>query len=499
MLFVPREPFSSALPGLTPPRAVPSDLVMAVATRVLPADIVQKAVLLSIFVLACAGMAVVCETQPALARLAAGVFYAWNPYAGERLIIGHWALLLGYAGLPWVLRAATRPDLASWRGAARLALVMVPAIVGGFAAMTVTALVVIPAALFQPAQLSRSMKRAGTALGLLAAGSLPWLIPSLLHPVYADPAGVAAFAARADTPFGAFGSLLMLGGEWNAQTVPKGYGGGWSVLWLAVVLAALAGFILLGRWRLGRCWAPLCVAAAAGLAVAAIGVPAPGRDLLRAATGFWPGIAVFRDAQQFIAPLALAEAAGLGLVAAWAMNPGSFGTKKQRTATVDPAGAALGVLALLVPVLLLPGLAWGAAGRLRPAWYPASWLAAARMIDESRTPGAVLLLPWVADRTPAWNHGERMLDPWSRLVSRQVIWNDGTTVAGLPLAPDGPAARRLDRAVSGGGPLTGVLRAAGVRFVICDPNGPGSSPAQRLSGSVVLVSRPGLTVYRLPG
>ena len=184
MLFVPREPFSSALPGLAPPRAVPSDLVLAVLTRALPADIVQKAVLLSIFVLACAGMAVVCESQPVLARLAAGVFYAWNPYVAERLIIGHWALLLGYAGLPWVLRAVTRPDLASWRGAARLALVMVPAVVGGFAAMTVTALVVVPAAL-----LSGSVKRAATALGLLAAGSLPWLIPSLLHPVYADPAG----------------------------------------------------------------------------------------------------------------------------------------------------------------------------------------------------------------------------------------------------------------------------------------------------------------------
>ena len=191
--------------------------------------------------------------------------------------------------------------------------------------------------------------------------------------MYADPVrGVAAFAARADTPFGAFGSLLMLGGEWNAQTVPKGYGGGWSALWLAVVLAALAGFILLGRRRLGRSWAPLCVAAAAGLAVASVGVTAPGRDLLRATTGLWPGIAVFRDAQQFIAPLALAEAAGLGLVVAWAMNPGSFGTKKLGTKTrgtgsVDAAGAALGVLALLVPVLLLPGLAWGAAGS--PAAY----------------------------------------------------------------------------------------------------------------------------------
>ena len=64
--------------------------------------------------------------------------------------------------------------------------------------------------------------------------------PALADPVRCcarvrRPGGVAAFAARADTPFGSLGSLLMLGGVWNAQAVPAGYGGGWSVLWLALV------------------------------------------------------------------------------------------------------------------------------------------------------------------------------------------------------------------------------------------------------------------------
>src|SRR6516164_9057505 len=105
MVFVPREPFSAALPGLAPPRAVPSDLVIATASRIVPGDIAQKLVLLAIFVLGCAGAAALLDREPLLARLAGGVFYAWNPYVAERLIIGQWALLLGYAGLPWVLRA----------------------------------------------------------------------------------------------------------------------------------------------------------------------------------------------------------------------------------------------------------------------------------------------------------------------------------------------------------------------------------------------------------
>jgi hypothetical protein len=351
----------------------------------------------------------------------------------------------------------------------------------------------VPAAL-----LTRDAAKAAVAIGLLAVGCLPWFIPSLLHPVYADPAAVAAFAARADTPFGSVGSLLMLGGAWNAQTVPKGYGGAWSALWLGIVLVALAGY--LASVRRERRWPGLGIAAIAGFLIACVGVTAAGRDVLRSVIGAWPGAAVLRDAQQFIAPLALVEACGFGVAVAWVTNPGSFGkNREKRPAAGDPAGPAIGVFALLAPVLLLPGLAWGAGGRLQPAWYPASWLAAARMIDASPQHGDVLLLPWETDRTPPWNHGEAMLDPWPRLLSRPVIWNDGTRVGGVELAPDDPRARRLNAAIRGGGPLTAVLRAAGVRFVVDDADGPGQQAGPRLPGSVLLIDHPGLTVYQLPG
>ena len=516
MVFVPREPFTAAMFGLGggAPRAVPSDFAVAVASRLLPADIVQKLVLLLIFMLACSGAAALLDREPALARLAAAVFYAWNPYVAERLIIGQWALLLGYAGLPWVLRAMfLAEDVSTRRGAARLALALLPAVVGGFAAMAVTALVVVPVALC-----TRRARTVAVALAALAVGSLPWLIPSFLHAVYADPGGVAAFAARADTPFGTLGSLVMLGGTWNATTVPKAYGGPWSAVWLATVLAAGAGYALLGRRRWPRSqWLGLAAGAVAGLLIASIGVTGAGRALLRGAIGFWPGFAILRDGQQFIAPLALAEALGFGLAVAWSMRPGSFGTKKtaerpggkhRAPALSDAPGLALSVFALLAPVLLLPGLAWGAAGRLRPVWYPAAYQAAARAIDASRAPGDVLLLPWAADRTPSWNHDEVMLDAWPRLVSRPVIWNDGTEVGNVALAPDDPRARRLDGLIDSVGPLTAALRAAGIRFVVVDGAPPDARDPQdardtpagaRLPGCTTIYNQPDLVVYQVPG
>ena len=121
--------------------------------------------------------------------------------------------------------------------------------------------------------------------------------------------------------------------------------------------------------------------------------------------------------------------------------------ESERPTRVAAAGTVLAVLALLAPVLLLPGLAWGAAGRLRPAWYPAAWLAAARSLDASPAHGSVLLLPWATYRTPSWNHGEAVFDPWSKLLSRPVIWNDGTRVGNVALLPDDPRARRLDAAI----------------------------------------------------
>jgi len=494
MVFVPRMPLRAALPGLAPPRAVPSDLVVAVASRVLPADIVQKLLLLAIFVLACGGVAALLDREPLLARLAGGAFYAWNPYVGERLIIGQWTLLLGYAGLPWVLRALLRPGRPLGRWAGWLCLSLLPAVASGFESMVITGLVLLPVVLF-----SRDVRKIVTGVAVLVAGCLPWLIPSLLHAVYVDPASVAAFAARADTPFGSVGSLVMLGGIWNSAAVPKAYGGASSAIWFAIVLVTLVGYLASVRWQ--RRWPGLGIAAAVGLVIACAGLTAPGQDVLRGLIGISPGVAVFRDGQQFVALLALAEALGCGVAVAWAMNPGLFRSKTgkhERFSGVDAAGAMLGVVAVLAPVVLLPGLAWGAAGRLRPAQYPAGWLAAARTINAAPAAGAVLLLPWATYRTPSWNHGETVLDPWTLLLSRQVIWNDGTQVGNIALAPDDPAARRLDGVIDGSGPLTGALRTAGVRFVVYDPDGAAPSAGPRLPGASVLISQPGLTVYQLP-
>jgi hypothetical protein len=120
------------------------------------------------------------------------------------------------------------------------------------------------------------------------------------------------------------------------------------------------------------------------------------------------------------------------------------------------------------------------------------------LINDSPARGAAVVLPWTAYRRPDWNHQETVLDPWPRLLGRTVLWNDGGQVGRLQLTPDDPRAQRLTAAITGAGPLTRTLSAAGVRFVIVDA-APATGPAsRRLAGCRLLATSQGLAIYQVP-
>lgn len=517
MVFVPDPPIGTADLGLAgePARAVPSDITVALVAKIIPAELVQKLILLAVFVLACAGAAALLAsrwprregeaTLSLLPRLVAGVFYAWNPFVAERLIMGQWALLLGYAGLPWVLREVGRRTGSVRPG--RLAVVVVPALIGGFAPMVITVLAAVPVAVFagRGARRADRLRRVAVTLGVLAVACLPWLIPSLIAPVHADPVGAAAFAARADTPFGAAGSLLMLGGIWNALAVPAGYGGPASVFWLLVVVAAIVGYVVSARPR--RVCPGLGVAAAGGFCLAAFGSWAPTLSALESAISFWSGFAVLRDGQQLVAPLALGESIGLGAGVAALIAAPLARDRSRGTATGPATGPAvvIGVTALVASVVLLPGLAWGAVDRLRAVEYPADWTIARRLIDTSRSDGSALLLPWAQYRRYPWNHGEPLFDPWPKFLARSLIWNDALQVGSMTIPAESRSARRLGPVIDSAQPLTAPLRAADVRYVIVDAGPLLGRPRSRLAdlarlpGTRVVLASHDLIVFELPG
>ncbi|ASU61401.1 hypothetical protein CGQ36_22130 [Nocardiopsis dassonvillei] len=302
----------------------------------------------------------------------------------------------------------------------------------------------------------------------LVVVSLPWLLPSLVSGAGTDPSGVAAFAARSDTPFGVLGSLLLLGGVWNSGAVPAGYGEPvTAAARLLLCLLALTGWVWLLRRERPAFGPGLSVAAALGLLIALLGATGPGRALLVWLISAWPGFGPLRDGQLYVAPLSLVQALGLGACVWWLAG---------RQGAALRTG--LAVFVALLPVVVLPGLLWGASGRLAPVHYPGEWLAAQEAVAADDRPGAVLVLPWSAYRGPDWSgRATVVLDPATKLFDRRTLWNDdlvvGTPDGGEVVVAGEDARARRVAGVLGPDPATGLperldaaaLGGLGVRYV----------------------------------
>lgn len=459
MAFVPRTPLGPQLLGVDGvPRGVPSELVIALLSRVVPTGWLQDVVLVAVVVAGAWGAARLAPTSSRLAAVAAATAYGWSPYLHERLLLGQWALLVGWAVLPWAVRSALawRDGGAAWPALGALSV----AALGGANALLLVGLAVV---------VCGPVLR---TLGALAVLSLPWAVPALLQPsVAGDPRGVAAFAANADTPFGVLGSLLTGGGVWARDAVPDGRSTG---SWIAagLLLVAATGLPVLHR-RLGR---RLTLAALLGLGLALLGV-VPGADAaLRWAVVHVPATGLLRDGQKWVAPLLLLVSAALACAVERARS-----------------WALLGAVASLAA---LPAAAWGEGGLLQVSHYPASWEAVTRQAD-----GPVLVLPWSLYRAYPWEHGATVLDPATKLLRRPVVDDDLPLADGAVRGED-PLAERLDGEASSGQPLLEALRREGVPQVLVERTTAGydGSVAARQTAGLVLRTRTAeLELYDVPG
>ena len=425
MVAVPDPSVNGRLLGLghEAPRVVPSDLVVALAAHVVPGDLVQKVVLVGILVGAAVGAARLAPGG-SIAGSAAALAAVWNPFVAERLAMGQWALLVGYAALPWVVRGAARAA-AGGLGGATLALGLVVGSLGGAAAwlLVVSGLLGATAgmAVARRGDRWRVVRRMGRWVALALLLAVPWAVPGLLRPnaTTSDATGFEVFAPRADTPGGVALSLLTGGGIWNADVVTPGRD---SLVGLVGALAVLvwgcAGYVLTRRTAareidaVAATYRPaLAGAGAVGLTVALVSaVPA----VLAPAAGL-PGGGLLRDGSREIALWVVVVAVGTGWGVAWLQRVGM--------------PRLLAVLSALLPVAALPALGWGVAGILEPIDYPDEVLAAVRAVDSGDHRGAVVVLPFETYRRYPWNGARPSLTPWPRLLQERTVVSSDLVVS----------------------------------------------------------------------
>lgn len=465
--------------GTALPRAVPSDAVVALLDSIISGMVLQKVVLVGALVGAGTGAAALVGRSLG-AQLVASTLMVWNPFVVERLVIGHWPVLVGYAVLPWLLLVCRRWDVGVRLPGALPVLLML----GSLSASTGVATAVSALA---GGWRRGEGRRNARLVGLAVIANLPWLVAGLLHSADATSAaaGARVFAASDEGLLPGPLAALSLGGIWNAEVVPATRLGFLAVMSLVVLGAlALLGWLahrrtpIVGLSALVACWS-------VGVGLAVVSWAAP--EAIGWVAGHVPGGGLLRDGSRL---LALAAPLTVVLVARGAES--LLDLLPDRPTRVLVAG-----LLAVLPVALLPDAAMGASGKLDAVAYPEVLEGARRAVQEAPA-GDVVLLPFTSYRAPDWNDGHKVLDPLPRFLGRQAVANDELYVDGRPIPGEDPRAAEVGAALAleSAADRAVALAALGVSVVVAEQI-PGQETPE-IAGETTF-SAGGVTVIEVAG
>ncbi len=520
----PRSYLSDAALGLSgaAPRALPQDFAVALASHLVDGGVVVKVLLVAGLWLAGWGSARLATTVLPDAgvpgQFVAATLAVWNPYVAERLLQGHWSLLVGYGCLPWVATTMLRLRSPRTRGAKQAARtrgakqaartrgakqgartrgtkqapaaplwpeVCALAFWTALAGFTPTGLM-LAATVALVCSLAPGSGRprrlcAALGVGMAVLAALPWLVAAIVSGSLSSSQaeGVTAFAARAEPGLGTLGSLASLGGIWNSEAVPDSR----TTLFAVVAAVVLLGVVAAGLPVVVRTptAVPLLILAAVAVVVPTLMATEPGLAFVESTVRALPGLGVLRDAQKWVAAAVpgytLAAAAAVVTLRRWL--PGFV------TATVCS----------LALVATLPDLAWGVGGKVVAVQYPPGWAAAAAVINADPRPVAVL--PADSMRHFPWAGDAPVLDPLPRWVRADVLTTGDLTISGHLVPGEGGRARDVDRLLAAGADRDALAR-AGVGWVVVESGddvtvtGVGGRLPRRVSSRVVAIGTPRL-------
>jgi hypothetical protein len=445
MVFTP----NVSLPGEVT-NTYPLQVLLWLVHFILPADVIQKLILFVILLFSGVGMHSLLQSLNMKERVGAdmwrlalyfgGIFYMINPFTYSRFMAGQWLFLLGYAMLPFFVRALlkffaapaakTALPLAAWSFA------IVTASIHHLAILLVIALLVpLLGYAFGYWRKGRIKPYAGWSVIIIAIHAALfsyWLLPALLGSgaigsavTSRGPADFSAFATGDGSVIGAIGDVVRLQGFWVESrqlfTLPQDIVPAWGLLFLAVWILVIVGASK--AWRASRLLVGL------GLGCVVLGVILAATPLVAWISGILPAAAGYREPDKFANLVALGYAMlgtlGVAFTAKWA-------TEKFH----DAGGQAVIIVCLLLPLAITPNMLWGFGGQLSPRQYPSGWHAMNRELGN--LPGAkrVLFLPWHQYMT--FGFSDRIIaTPAEKFFDVPVVASDDPEFGGItPTVPN---------------------------------------------------------------
>lgn len=417
---------------------------------VIPSQILQKAMLFIILFASGYGMFRLMQHLQSSAQetstekwgaYLAGTFYMINPFTYSRFMAGQFAVLLGYALLPFFARQllifvsqpGTRPAvlMAAW------AIIISIASVHTVGSLLVLAGVGFVVALWKsrrsPATTRTIFVSSLIGLGVFLFASCYWLMPSLAgsnqtaHAVQGFTSGDRqAFTTVGQTIADKVGNVLQLQGFWadtrDLYMLPqKQLPVIWGIVALAVLVLVITGGV--AAWRRGY-RSTVLIFGSCGIIAIALATT----GILASLDKAIPILSGYREPQKFIGLLALAYAVFIGFAAHSILARFS---ERQKATTYSFVLMGL----VLIPVLFTPTMFWAFAGQLKPHNYPADWQMISNQLGKDNDSQA-LFLPWHLYMYYGFTD-QIMVSPADKFFDKPTIVNNQLELGGAsPTVPD---------------------------------------------------------------
>lgn len=379
------------------------DAFLHVLNLAIPAQVIEKAILLAILVLSGVGAhKLVAHFASGLDKkylfwgaYFAGIFYMINPFVYSRFMAGQHLVLLGYALTPFFVSALINLlKNPNWKNAAYVA-VWASLVVGAslhFAGilLVLAIFVAVPFAFKRQKNIKKVAAYCLVAAGIAVVINAYWLLPTALGQTDIsqatarfDTADYQAFATNGQGALGPLGNVVRLQGFWadarDMYLLPQQQVPAWGVIMLAVWALVIVGAAKL--WRENR-------AVAVGIGLAALtAIVLAITPFVAWAAQYVPFIAGYREPQKFVAVLAIIYSV-LGAIGSAVLLKRLAKNQSRNVLTAALCGL------LILPIICTPTMLWGFSGQLSARDYPADWYETDQKLSQDTSATKVLFLPW---------------------------------------------------------------------------------------------------------
>jgi hypothetical protein len=410
---------------------------------VLASDVLEKIILLVVLLFCGVGMHKLVQYFSAkrsnvydkIGEYFAGTLYAINPFTYDRFMSGQYEVLLGYALLPWFIRALLQ--FLQYPSLGRIIILTIWAIVisivsihtiGFMAILTLMALILRAWQNRNNHNWLISMTRYSLlALSIFIVASSYWLIPLALgHDSTAttidsfNATDQAAFSTLGGSVLGRTSNVLKLQGFWaenrGLYTLPQANIATWGLITVVTWLLIIIGIVSLWRNR------QRSIVALFGLSAIIATTLAIG-TLNNWLAAHVPLFAGYREPEKFVGLIALSYAIfagyGVGVILKFCHGQGG------------KFFLILGSIVLLsVPLIWTSTMLWGFNNQLTPVQYPADWFTMNNRLDADHSNFQVLFLPW--HEYMSFNFAGRIIaNPAPRFFDKPVIISNNPQFKGI--------------------------------------------------------------------